>query len=347
MFYRRTLSPTSTLRALALAGVCLAGALGCRNDRVDTSVNLLERENRKLEDVIWAWKDAYDEKCRELESCQRALDTMQRERADDDGPAGLGADDDPLDRRAPANGTDPPDLDALPEGPLVEPPDFNDSEALPNPALPATPSGLRRPVDEPEVDARVTEIALNPRLTGGYDFREESPGDDGLMVVVEPRNADGQYVALPGTITVVLLDPELEGAEARVARWEFTAAEAAERLRKTIFGPGVQLELPWPGPAPRNAKLIVAVRYTTVDGRKLEARKEIKIDVPPAGAGQWTPSGSGGAEGSASSEDAAEPEPLPTAPAEPLPSAASERGGSRSVLVPSAGRRGPDWSPLR
>ena len=46
-------------------------------------------------------------------------------------------------------------------------------------------------------DIRVERIVLNSRLSGGYNF-DGKPGDDGLLLVIEPQNMAGQYLPLPG-----------------------------------------------------------------------------------------------------------------------------------------------------
>ena len=71
-------------------------------------------------------------------------------------------------------------------------------------------------------DKKVTHLFLNP-LSGGADF-DGQPGDDGLRVVIEPRNATDEFVPEAGALSVVLLDPERQGESARVARWDSDVA---------------------------------------------------------------------------------------------------------------------------
>lgn len=161
----------------------------------------------------------------------------------------------------------------------------------------AAKSGVRtaqRPADQDgtaaaaEVDAQVVRVVLNRRLTGGRDF-DGNQGDDGILVVVEPQNQAGQYVALPGRVSVVVLDPAKTGQAANVARWEFDAADTRTLLKKTLLGRGIYLELPWPSTPPENEKLNLYVRYHTPDGGKLEAQREIFVDIPGLASERWTP----------------------------------------------------------
>ena len=70
----------------------------------------------------------------------------------------------------------------------------------------------------------VAQITLHPALTGGIGTGVRS-GDEGLLVVVEPRDFGGNIVNAPGEISVALLDPALSGEQARLARWDFAAAQ--------------------------------------------------------------------------------------------------------------------------
>lgn len=137
----------------------------------------------------------------------------------------------------------------------------------PNPAKPAADN------------KQVQKIVLNRMLTGGYNTSGKS-GHDGVMVVIEPHNAQGEVLTAPGDLSIVVVDPALGGAVSRVARWDFTANEVAARFRKTIVANGIQLEMPWPADPPQHEDLHVFVRYTTADGRKLEADKPIKVKPP-------------------------------------------------------------------
>ena len=130
----------------------------------------------------------------------------------------------------------------------------------------------------------MAQITLHPALTGGIGTGGRH-GDEGLLVVVEPRDFGGNIVNAPGNISVALLDPALSGEQARLARWDFAAAETQGMIR-TGSQPGIHLRLPWTS-TPAHDRLKVFVRYTTRDGRKLQAERLIAVALngpPPAGA---------------------------------------------------------------
>ena len=103
-------------------------------------------------------------------------------------------------------------------------------------AVPFTPSSSSR---------SVASIALDPTLTGGIGSNDSS-GDKGLLVVVQPRDAQGRTVDAPAVMNVAVFDPAFEGDAARLARWDFTAAETAALFRRTDAGAAIHLAMAWP-----------------------------------------------------------------------------------------------------
>lgn len=141
---------------------------------------------------------------------------------------------------------------------------------------------------DPRADnSRVDRITLNRALTGGYS-RESRFGDSGIITLVEPRDAQGQLVPAAGRISVVVLDRGVSGEAARVARWDFTEEQTASLYRRTPHGEGLYLEMPWPGEPPARSHLHLFVRYSTKDGRSVEASREIDVVLPPQRQQGWT-----------------------------------------------------------
>jgi hypothetical protein len=128
-------------------------------------------------------------------------------------------------------------------------------------------------------DANIERIILNPSLTGAIDAQNQS-SSRALSVAIEQRDAEGKRVLAPGDLTIVVVDPALEGRAARIARiarWDFEANELADHVRRNRDGGSLQFELPWPT-QPQHNDLRVFARFTTYDGRRLEAN--LPIDVP-------------------------------------------------------------------
>ena len=273
---------------------CLA-VLGCRTD---PNITLLEQELRFQEDRIYHLQDCVDQHQASLESCRRENRALRNRLESAGGGAEPGA------WPGPSGSTTPPVVELPGEetpGKKTQP-----GEAPKAPGAPPVPKGIQGPstllppeeiplggtatrrigADSTSDSTRVARIAITRLLTGGYDM-DGRHGDEGIATVIEPRDARGRIVAAAAPISVVLIDPELSGEPARVARWDFAADEVAAMHDKTPLGEGIHLEMPWPAAAPRHRRLHLHVRYTTADGRKLEADQEIRVELPGESPG-WT-----------------------------------------------------------
>lgn len=263
---------------LAIACVCLTLA-GCRA-AMKSDMVLLERDLRLQEDEIYRLQACLDDMCAAREATIRENESLKQELAGASGGGGSRAEEPDRDFRPPSvelpgtgvppRGREPVDL----QPPTIELPEPTDA---PQVELPPE-SGQSGAVHAPP-----TQLVINTRLTGGMN-RDGREGDEGLLVVFEPRDAAGNLVNWPGKVSVVAMDPSLEGAAARVARWDFSSDEVTNHTMSTVFGRGLQFELPWPSNPPSSRELVVFVRFTTDDGRKLTAETPILIDPPGADA---------------------------------------------------------------
>jgi hypothetical protein len=202
----------------------------------------------------------------------------------------------------PRSTTQRPSLDLpQPSAPADTPPNVDIPPLLevPAPSKPSellpVPGGTREtskplpsnPTSSKPGDKKVTHLFLNPALTGAADFDGQA-GDDGLRIVVEPRNAEDQLVPEAGSIAIVVLDPDQPGDRARLARWDFDRA-AIQQLLADSSHRGIKLEMPWPASAPAANRLKLFVRYETADGRKVQADREIFMAHGEKGLSRWTP----------------------------------------------------------
>ena len=377
------------MKSWPFAIFCVGGLAmaGCR--AAPPAVALLEQENRELETRLYELADLVEDSRQENERLRQRLKRHER----DGGPSGFDSKDDSpeplLDPALPE--PEPLELPGNLESPKVEMPsaaisggEFLEklsgrSTTTPDDRLPAPPNEEafdwattpdaslgeqeRLPTTDDAVpcqadNTQVAAITLCDRLTGGYDL-DRRAGHEGIIAVVEPRDADGRLVPAAAAVSVVLLDPALPGDAARVARWELTAEEIAKRYRKTPLSEGIHLELVWPRALPIHSRLHMFVRYLTDDGRKLQGDRDIEIDVPALEARAPMPAlsaQSSRAPGRPTTEWQRRHSPATQAPAdEPirtalLPSATSPptapSGESRSSSQPSTRRR-PAWSPDR
>ncbi len=303
-------------RILVAVAAGLALGAGCRTKpHVNAHLESVNAEYRELEDYVYALEDENDRLTRELENLRsnpspRGSSSPSSQpgrlfrRPDRSTPRDVTPGESMPELAPPRieSGTpvdvselDVPTID-IPTSPADTPPRETGRLRLEPPAaeLPAPTSDPRsatpvtpEPLQPPPTDRRVTHLFLNPAFTGGNDL-DGQPGDDGLSVVLEPRNAASEYIPAAGSVSVVVLDPTRVGDAARIARWDFDAAQLADKF-DTGTTRGLNLSLPWPATTPRSEKLHLYVRYVTPDGRKLQSDREIFLRRGEELAGVWTP----------------------------------------------------------
>ena len=126
---------------------------------------------------------------------------------------------------------------------------------------------------------RAVKISLS-RVTGGLDL-DGKPGDEGIRVVLQPKDAEGDVVKRAGTVQIALFDLAITGGNQRVGHWSFTVDQVAHEWVGGFGVSSYSFELKWPGDwRPQRRELTVVVRFTTLDGRKLTAQKVVKVQLP-------------------------------------------------------------------
>jgi hypothetical protein len=309
---RRLISKLNLGAAGAMAALLLV-AFGCRH--ADVNRELVERELRLQEDELYRLHDEVAEREKLLEAARRDNAVLERELQQ--ARAGAAVPPELVPALPPAPTGPPPEREPRPDSgvpPIDVAPPIIEVPGLEGPKPPPagrsswkSTRGVRRASHEESIgeppdqgnddpaaarhqpaDDRVAKIVLNRRLTGGYDA-DRRLGDDGIIVVIEPRNEDDRLISQPGDVSVVVVDPALSTKEARVARWGFTAEESSRHFRKTTRGEGIHLELPWPARVPLHERLMLFVRFTTLDSQVHEANQPLLIDLatdaPDVGAG--------------------------------------------------------------
>jgi hypothetical protein len=304
----------SLLRYLAAGCVAMLLA-GCKSQPyVNAHIESVNAEYRQLEDYVYALEEENGRLCKELEAFRAGTATTVTP-TPRTAPATGGT------RRPSIIGPRiQPSTPPSSSSPEFQPPTIE----IPGDTPPAPRSRSQRPADQPPPetapsdtppsieplplpgargastpspleaiprqtnDKKVTHLFLNPQQTRGADF-DGQPGDDGLRIVVEPRNAGDEFVSEAGTLSVVVLDPERQGDEARIARWDFDQSATRQMLAASSPKEGIKVEVPWPAAAPNANRLKLYVRYETADGRRLQADRDVFVTPPGQAVSRWTP----------------------------------------------------------
>ncbi|HWA96941.1 MAG TPA: hypothetical protein VG713_00545 [Pirellulales bacterium] len=365
-------------------------ATGCRNNAAQ---ELLERDLRRQEDQIFALESKLAEYQALLEAAQCGSGPINQTTIAEPSPASSAPSMRRIEeipaRRGAGGDTFTPPVIELPEQappfrapPEIQPPDpgipdgelpavRGSSTAVP-PAQPpgidlqlasASPRAAEPVIPEPSVPGEITGIGVNPRVTRGYAV-DERPGDDGVTVLIEPRGVNGKPSDTPTQMSIVVMDPALVGEASRVARWDFTESEIADRWRSSPDGKGWRFDLRWPTAPPKHSQLVAHIRCMKGDGTKLDAEAPITIDLPAAPpqypvaqprAQQWTRS-------TRPTPRMAAPAPMRTTPmSQPMMANNAERWNQQQpsprVILTDPDAPGPDlaapqrnggnWSPYR
>lgn len=249
-------------KPLALAIAALLALSGCRNRGVNTEP--LELENFALNEKILHLE-------MELAEVHAHLEREQLKEKDDE-------DDDSSDRsRGSSERRDEqPELPDIELGDPVKP--NGQDEKLPSaPKFESRRRSTGRSVAQPvsSAQADVTYITLNANETAAFAGGDE----DGLVVVLEPRDASGKLVRAAGQIAIAVWDQELldvhrgnraRQSEAQMGVWTFTTSEVQSHLDQSSDG-RIRIELPWPHQPPDHGRVRVYVRYVTYNGQELRA----------------------------------------------------------------------------
>ena len=137
-------------------------------------------------------------------------------------------------------------------------------------------------------DKKIVEIGFHPTMCRGHNF-DETPGDDGLYLVVTPINASGQILNQAGKLTVIVEDRAEAADGGRIAAWEFTPEQLAETLEPIGASQGFHLSLPWQEKKPTSKMVTVFLRYSSSNDRTLVNQREVQLRVQSAEKAVWTP----------------------------------------------------------
>jgi hypothetical protein len=263
---------------------------GCRTSG---DVEALKRENFELSEQVTALEVHINQCCRELRTTQELL-AAKDETTDSSGSRRTPAGDDgsPSDLPKPPKvdlgapgGKEPTPAPRFEKAPKYEPgskASFEGPDAGVGPEL-----GPLHSVSASRGHQEVAAITVDRRQTSGFDADESQPGDEGIVVVVEPRNAHGQVVRVAGEVSIAAYDASLwrqYGSQptkrqlAHVGTWLFNPTDAATWFEEEQ--PRMRFELPWPAAgAPKNKDLQLVVKYQAAGGRVLEAQSLVSVQL--------------------------------------------------------------------
>lgn len=145
-----------------------------------------------------------------------------------------------------------------------------------------------RPAGEPIPPGVVKEITLG-RLTGGHRMNPRSLYDDSLQFLIEPRDADGHSIKVPGSLHIELFEVTAAGLKVPLSAWDVTHRELRRSWDQPLFGGSAyRVVIPFKA-LPANERMRVVIRFTTLDGKPYEAEKDFSIRLPGPGSAPMVP----------------------------------------------------------
>jgi hypothetical protein len=268
---------------IAVLGLTCLLISGCRTD---PAIQLLERDNRRLEDEIYRLRACLEDYESGMivqggEVVSTRHDNADAERKPNTTPA----------RR--------PDL---PPGATIVPPSVeldqspaNESEGVRSPASGKPPRRLEKNDAPGPTPGGAGEDEAPPFEMKNMSYLPPIKGDNlqvvqivlhdklcwadetGMHVVFEARDRHNRRIDASGDVSIALVDPTLvppsgiTPPEAKIARWDYPADAVSSMFRKTNAGNVMSIDASWDGNPPPQKNLMLYVRYKTRDGRNLIA----------------------------------------------------------------------------
>lgn len=128
-------------------------------------------------------------------------------------------------------------------------------------------------------NATIEQVLINPERTYARDYDQDG-GDDGIQLLIQPIDSEGQSVPRAAKIVVSVIDADETGEAQRIGLWKFEPYQVESFISSEPGHEGFVLDLPWQRRVPSNRDLVVFVRYVTPTGRKLETSLDIKVTPP-------------------------------------------------------------------
>ena len=185
----------------------------------------------------------------------------------------------------------------------------------------------------------VASISINPSATRGEDL-DGIPGDEGVVLLVQPRSDSGNVIQTTGDLSVSIIDPREPTGRQTMGTWQFSAAEVPNFfVREELIQQGILLHLPWTSEVPRNPNLVVNVQF--LDSTKQRHISSCEINITPP-ADNYAPDEALIAEWLENDSRWVELNAGPSKPGEMTESARNDTGSAQAP-----GRSTPRWRPVR
>ena len=126
-----------------------------------------------------------------------------------------------------------------------------------------------------------TVASIRLGRTSGVDT-DGKPGDDGVRVYLKCVDRDGDALKAAGDVTIQLFDLSTEAKENLLARYDFSAADAARHFSGGLLMNQYKFDCPWKSAPPPRADITLRATFTEyLTGKTFTTQKPVTLNLPP------------------------------------------------------------------
>ena len=166
----------------------------------------------------------------------------------------------------------------------ILPPPVDDADELKQPGQIELPDSLNSSSNTPE------NLKIHAGLSTGISVAAEANEMTIVIHVVDQlgRTVDLDNFDIAADLSIVLLDPARQASDARIGRWDFSADQIADLIKREPIS-GLHVPIKWQGDLPTGKEVVVHARLRAEED-EMRCKHKLLVDKKKAIA-EWTPRG--------------------------------------------------------
>jgi hypothetical protein len=125
-----------------------------------------------------------------------------------------------------------------------------------------------------------TKLVIDP-LSGGYDI-DGKPGDEGVVVYLQPVDAAGDVLKVAGEIRIQLYDLANPAAENLIGQYVIPVQQARDLWYGKLMTNHYTIKCPWPSGPPKHPEITVHATFIEyLTKRVVSTQGVVKVSLPP------------------------------------------------------------------
>jgi hypothetical protein len=125
-----------------------------------------------------------------------------------------------------------------------------------------------------------TKLVIDP-LSGGYDI-DGRPGDEGVVLYLQPVDAAGDVLKVAGEIRIQLYDLANPPTENLIGQYVIPVEQARDLWYGKLMTNHYTIKCPWPSGPPKHSEITVHATFIEyLTKRVVSAQGTVKVGLPP------------------------------------------------------------------